>query len=277
MAKANFARQQNINISHIMIGLFFMIVAAGTFVVIVTNMLVTSQVKAVASEFAAAAYQNNPVNVTPAAQTNNAPAVATACIDPEATAVSGDGYVLGASTGGTGVGVPSSAAVLAKKATANKQLPFASYAYNQSNSSVITTTSTNTFIKDSYNTSNRSSSKTSTLVTNNGNDYSRKSTVVANNGNTDNRWSGNTANYTDNRWSGNSVSNSYTRTSTNTVIRDNGNTTNNNQAWNNGNTSNNNVGNTTNTDNSNNSTNNSGNDNSTDNSNNSTNNLIDIL
>lgn len=211
---------QQINVSHLLVAMFFMMLAAGAFVVIVTNTLVNSQVNALSGRLAA---QHNPVTVTPAAQTNVAPD--TVCVDP--SAADDEGHVLGASTG-------EGAAVfaLAQRAAGRGYLPLASISYNQSNSSTTTTSSTNTFIKDSYNSSRSESSRV----------------LITNNGNTDNRHSGNTANVTltDNRNSGNTSNTSTTNntttntTNTTTVIRDNN--------KNNGNTSDSNNDNSTNVD-----------------------------
>jgi hypothetical protein len=198
MATQTVISQQTIS-TKLVVTLFAAMIMAFAFVAFLTNMIVNSKVNA--------AYQNNPVTVAAPTQTNAAPVVAAgACVMP-ANSQSGD--VAGTVSGAGGV----------------MHLPWSGgYAlagtYSPSNTSTINTSSTNTYINDSYNTANLNATD---------NRWSGN-TLIANNGNTDNRNSGNT--YTDNRNSGNTTNTNTTvntdnsNNSTNTNIQDSGNTTN---------------------------------------------------
>lgn len=178
----------------LLMSFFIAMIMAFAFVAILTNMIINSKVNA--------AYQSNPVTVAAPTQTNNPPvASVSACALPAGSQAASPDTV-------TGGGTESAFA-----------LPWsAGYAvagnYSQSNSSVMNTTSTNTFIKDSYN------STSSKMVDNrwSGNSLS------ANNGNTytDNRNSGNSTNTTTNT----TVNTDNSNHSVNTNIQDSGNTTN---------------------------------------------------
>ena len=159
MATANSAQRQTINTQLILIGFAAMTIAFA-FVAVLTNMIVNSKVNAIARS-----YQNNPVTVAAAPQTNTVGA--TSCVAPSTTAVVSD-PVTGTQTNVLGgVGGSSSASWV---------LPLGNY--SQSNSSTTNTTSNNTFIKDSYNTTN-----TTTTTTNN-TDNSDHSVDTSHSGNT---------------------------------------------------------------------------------------------
>lgn len=181
---------------------------AGAFVAIITNSIVGARVGALEATLAS---QYNPVNVTAADQTNNAPL---ACVDPEAGQVAGastgvgEGAVLGASTNGGyyGYGVAKA-----------KYLPLFGN-YSQSNTSTITTTTTNTFTDNRWSGNSWSYSDSSTSNSHNSNTQ----TWTWDNNNTNN--SGNTTN----------TDNSNNSNQGNTTNTDNSN--NSNQGNNNGNT-----------------------------------------
>src|SRR5690606_2279279 len=109
---------QEINLTQLLIIMLAMIVAAGTFMVIITNIIVGNSIGALQSK------QNNPVTVTAAPQ--NAGVV---CTEPDTVEAKGS---MAAAGEGTGT-VPSNGIVKVAK------LPFGNY----SNSSSIITTSTN--------------------------------------------------------------------------------------------------------------------------------------
>lgn len=188
MATTNVTSAQSVNTKLILL-VFAAMTLAFAFIAILTNMIVNSKVGALTEQLSA--YQHNPVTVASSGQVNGV-----GCISPnEETANAG-------STAGTQTNT-------LPWQTGNVKYLAPLGNYSQSNSSVTNTTSTNTFVNDSYN--------------------SRSSVVVANNGNTDNRFSGNA--YTDNRNSGNTTtttvvtaidnSNNSVNNSGNTTITDN--------------------------------------------------------
>lgn len=193
MASSRAANQQTLNTQLILVGFAAMTVAFA-FVAIITNIVVNSKVNALSKS-----YQSNPVTVAAAPQTNTV--TAASCVDP-ATTVSAEPAASGGQTNTLPWGGP--------VAPAYKYILAGNYSSNQSNSSVTNTTSNNTFIKDSYNTTNRSM----VITRDNGNTFAP---VATNNTNTTTT----TTNNTDN--SNNSV-NTNTNTSTTTTTQDNGNT-----------------------------------------------------
>lgn len=194
MTTQEYADRQVFN-TKLIVALFAAMILAFAFVAIITNMIVSSKVNALA-----AAQQYNPVTVAAPVQTNTAPTPTGACVLPANA------------NGDDAAGTTSAAAGGSYTLPWNYTYGTAPLTYNQSNSSVITTTSNNTFTEDSYNSNSNSFS----------------SVLITDNGNTDNRFSGNT--YTDNRNSGNTTTTTVTtavdnsNNSTNTNIQDSGNT-----------------------------------------------------
>lgn len=272
----------NLSFNQIIVAFAAVMVAAGAFVAIITNVVVGSRVGALEATLAA---QYNPVNVTAAEQTNNPPL----CVDNSmaggevAGASTGEGAVLGASTGALGYGVAK-----------GKYLPLLGN-YSQSNSSVITTTSTNYYTDNRWSGNTWSYSNSSTNGSYNSWTSSNTNNQAWNNGNTND--SGNTTTNTTNNnqaWNnGNDNSNHQSSTTTNTTtntsvnVSNNGNTNDsgntNNQTWNQNNNSTNNSGNTsststtTNTSQNNGNTTNSGNSQDNDTVNIVDNDLLDVL
>lgn len=215
----NTSSTKQITISNqLMLVIFGAMVIAFGFVAFITNTIVDSKVNAFAANMSAqlAANQNNPITVGGGSQSN----ALGGCTSPaDAAATTTDGATSQSNVSPFG-------------STGRYLLPFGNY--SQSNSSTTNVSSTNTYIKDSYNTARNRT--TNVLVTNNGNTFTDNRNSGNNNGNTtvnDNSDNSTNVNIQDN---GNTTTNDNSDNSTNTNIQDFSNNSTNNSNNNNGNT-----------------------------------------